>query len=185
MMISWRCVAQSLCSPNEDFGTRNRRSGHPFRLGCVFSRYFAMVRSQTYTFAKTRPAALFRFPKSSFGEQKKSTVLNQPSATHPHFWQTRLFTILPILCSPNEDFGTWKKMWVRAFVSTFHTLKYSIWAESDEKCLQNVSSTYFSTFRNLRLGTINFFNHESWLFEQCFENTFPNVRSTKWSTHVF
>ncbi len=60
-----------------------------------------------------------------------------------------------ILCSPNEDFGTSKNMWVIAFVSTFHTPKCPIWAESDEKCLQNVLPTYFSTVRNLRLGSIN------------------------------
>ena len=77
-------------------------------------------------------------------------------------------------CSPNEDFrrsnkhsGTnfmlpkrrfWtvENVWVRAFVSTFHTHKYSIWAKSDENCLQKVLPTYFSTFQNLRLGSINF-----------------------------
>ncbi len=47
-------------------------------------------------------------------------------------------------------------MWVRAFVSTFHTLKYSIWAKSDENLLQNALPTYFSTFQNHRLGSINF-----------------------------
>ncbi len=47
-------------------------------------------------------------------------------------------------------------MWVRAFVSTFHTPKcsicHSIWAKSDEKCLQHALPTYFSTFPNLRFG---------------------------------
>ncbi len=64
-----------------------------------------------------------------------------------------------ILWSPNEDFGTSKKTWVRHFVSTFHTLKYSIWAKSDENLLQNALPTYFSTFQNLRLGTINSGTH--------------------------
>jgi hypothetical protein len=46
-------------------------------------------------------------------------------------------------------------MWIRPFVSTFHTLKYSIWAKSDENFLQKVLPTYFSTVHNLRLGSIN------------------------------
>ena len=50
------------------------------------------------------------------------------------------------LCSPNEDFGTVKNVSAGHFVSTFHTLDYSIWANSDEKCLQNVLLEYFSTF---------------------------------------
>ena len=58
------------------------------------------------------------------------------------------------LCSPNEDFGTLKNRWVRHFVGTFHTSDYSIWAKRDEKCLQNVLPTYFSTLRNLLLGAI-------------------------------
>jgi hypothetical protein len=45
-------------------------------------------------------------------------------------------------------------MWIRPFVSTFHTLKYSIWAKSDENFLQKVLPTYFSTVHNLRLGSI-------------------------------
>jgi hypothetical protein len=60
-----------------------------------------------------------------------------------------------IVCSPNEDFRTSKNMWVRPVVSTFHTPNYSIWAKSDEKCLQQVLPTYFATFKNLRLGSIN------------------------------
>ena len=46
-------------------------------------------------------------------------------------------------------------MRVRPFVSTFHTPNYSIWAKSDEKCLQNALPTNFSTFPNLRLGSID------------------------------
>ncbi len=60
-----------------------------------------------------------------------------------------------------------KNMWVRAFVITFHTPKYSIWAESDEKFLQNVLPAYFSTFPNLRLGSIIFkstFSHTRVLY---------------------
>ncbi len=68
-----------------------------------------------------------------------------------------LCSTLENLCSPNEDFGPSKNMWVRPFVSTFHTPKYSIWAKSDEKCLQNALPTYFETVRNLRLGSIKFF----------------------------
>jgi hypothetical protein len=55
---------------------------------------------------------------------------------------------------PNEDFGMSKNMCSRSFVSTFHTLNYSIWAKSSSKCLQNFWGTYFSTFQNLRLGSI-------------------------------
>jgi hypothetical protein len=58
------------------------------------------------------------------------------------------------LCSPNEDFGTSKNIWVRPFVSTFHTQNYSIWAKSDEKCLQKVLPNTFSTFQNLLLGSM-------------------------------
>ncbi len=57
---------------------------------------------------------------------------------------------------PNEDFGMSKNMCSRPFVSTFHTLNYSIWSKSSSKCLQNVWGTYFSTYQNLRLGSINF-----------------------------
>ena len=64
----------------------------------------------------------------------------------------------PNLCSPNEDFGTSKNIRARHFVSTFHTPYYSIWAKRDEKCLQNVVSEYFSTFQNLRLGSIKLRN---------------------------
>jgi len=56
---------------------------------------------------------------------------------------------------PNEDFEMSKNMWVRPFVSTSHTINYSIWAKSDENCLQKVLPTYFSTFQNRRLGSIN------------------------------
>ncbi len=38
-------------------------------------------------------------------------------------------------------------------------LKYSIWAKSDEKCLQNVLPTYLSTFLNLRLGGIKWYEN--------------------------
>jgi hypothetical protein len=67
--------------------------------------------------------------------------------------------------SPNEDFGTSKHPLVRAFVSTFHTPKYSIWAKSDEnfmlpkrrfwKIEQSVAYAflkYFSRGRVLVLG---------------------------------
>ncbi len=47
-------------------------------------------------------------------------------------------------------------MWVMHFVSGFHNPKYSIWAKSDENLLQNALPTYFSTFQNLRLGSICF-----------------------------
>ncbi len=53
----------------------------------------------------------------------------------------------PRVCFPNEDFGPSKNMWVRHFVRTFHTPKYSIWAKSDEKCTK-------CTVQNLRLGSI-------------------------------
>ncbi len=94
-----------------------------------------------------------------------------------------------ILCSPNEDFGPSKNMWVRAFVSTFHTHKYSIWAKSDENFLQNVLPTYFSTFQNLRLGSIHFTNfmlpkRRFWTVEQnvayAFLNKFSISCSPKW-----
>ena len=57
--------------------------------------------------------------------------------------------------APNEDFHSSKNRCSRVFVSTFHTPNYSIWAKSDEKCLQKVLPKYFSTFQNLRLGSIN------------------------------
>jgi hypothetical protein len=71
---------------------------------------------------------------------------HRPSATEE--------TDQALVCSPNEDFGPSKNMWVRAFVSTFHTHKYSIWAKRDENFLQKVLPTYFSTFQNLRLASI-------------------------------
>ncbi len=39
--------------------------------------------------------------------------------------------------APKRRFGTSKKMWVRHFVSSFHTSKYYFMAKIDEKCLQN------------------------------------------------
>jgi hypothetical protein len=65
-------------------------------------------------------------------------------------------------------------MRVRAFVRTFHTPKYSTWAKSDEKCLQNALPTYFSTFTNLRLGSINFMlpKRRCWKAEQTFRSVF-------------
>ncbi len=58
------------------------------------------------------------------------------------------------LCSPNEDLGTSKDMWVRAFVSTFHTPKCSIWPKSDEKVLtKGLTHIFFdvpkSSFRDI------------------------------------
>ncbi len=47
-----------------------------------------------------------------------------------------------------------KNRLVRPFVSTFHTPNYSIWAKRNENFSQNVLPAYFSTFQNLRLGTI-------------------------------
>ena len=69
--------------------------------------------------------------------------------------------------SPNEDFGTSKNMLVRPFVSTFHAPKYSIWAKSDEKCLQNVVPTYCSTFQKSSFG-----EHRFWNADQTFGNVF-------------
>jgi hypothetical protein len=82
------------------------------------------------------------------------------------------------LCSPNEDLGPSKNMWVRAFVSTFHTPKYSIWAKNDKICLQNVFPTYFSTVPNLRLGSIKF--RRFWKAEQ----TFRTVLSKHFSIFI-
>ena len=61
-----------------------------------------------------------------------------------------------ILWLPNEDFGTSKNIRASLFVSTFHTPCYSIWAKCDTNYLQKDLSEYFSTFQNLRLGSINF-----------------------------
>jgi hypothetical protein len=43
-------------------------------------------------------------------------------------------------------------MWGMHFVSTFHTPKHSIWAESDESAYK-LYSPHVSTFQHLRLGT--------------------------------
>ena len=45
-------------------------------------------------------------------------------------------------------------MCLRPFVSTFHTPNCFIWAKSDEKWLQKGLTHLFSTFQNLRLGSI-------------------------------
>ncbi len=55
---------------------------------------------------------------------------------------------------PKRRFWTVENVWVRTFVSTFHTPKCSIRDKSDEKFLQSVLPTYFSTVQNLRLGSI-------------------------------
>ena len=79
--------------------------------------------------------------------------------------RTNVFAVFVTLCSPNEDFGTSKNIRARRFVSSFHTPDYSIWAKRDEKSLQNVLPEYFSTFQNLRLGSIKLTVMSfSWLF---------------------
>ena len=67
-----------------------------------------------------------------------------------------LWSFVTTLCSPNEDFGTTKNSSMGRFWSTFHTNECYIWAKRDEKYFKNDPSNYFSTFQNLRLGSINF-----------------------------
>jgi len=60
----------NLCSPNEDFGNRNSRSGVSFRRtlrGCEYSIWATNPRKVP---RKHTPDLLFRFPKSSFGRHK-------------------------------------------------------------------------------------------------------------------
>ena len=107
-------------------------------------------------------------------------LTNLPFHDFPNYFNHESW--FTILCSPNEDFGPSKNMWVRAFVSTFHTpsalfglrvMKNALPTYLSTvqnlrlgsiKFLQNVLPTYFSTVQNLRLGSIKFF-----------ENTFPKV----------
>ena len=69
------------------------------------------------------------------------------------------------------------KPWVRHFVSTFHTLKYSIWAKSDENSLRNALPTYFSTFQNLRLGTIRLSKNRGLVADGCPKRIFGRLNN--------
>ena len=101
-----------------------------------------------------------------------------------HFCKHFSALFSPNIWLPNEDFGPSKNMWVRAFVSTFHTPKYSIGAKSDEMCLQKLLPTYFSTFPNLRLGSIKQSNcvlpkRRFWKAKQTFGNAFSKYFSNE------
>jgi len=63
--------------------------------------------------------------------------------TKRRFWTAELSVAFAFLKhfygpidSPHEDFGTSKPMWVRPFVSTFHTRNYSIWSKCDDNCFK-------------------------------------------------
>ena len=63
-----------------------------------------------------------------------------------------------------------RKMWVRPFVSTFHTQNDFILVKSDEQCLQKALPTHFSMFQN-RLGTINFESQDDDSMTMCLSNS--------------
>ena len=74
-----------------------------------------------------------------------------------------IFKIFLFLCSPNEDLGTSKDMWVRAFVSTFHTPKCSIWPKSDEKVLTKGLTHIFFDGPKSSFGCNKFYDYVSTL----------------------
>jgi hypothetical protein len=81
---------------------------------------------------------LLSFVSSCKVVTKDSSIPEKP--TH-HMLLLSFVIILQRLCSPNEDFGMSKNMWVRPFVRAFHTPSYSILSRSDEKHAYLVIST--------------------------------------------
>ena len=119
-----------------------------------------------------------------YKQEQHQSICNAPhriASDHMHWFVIRLIFFVPTrtasdhmnrigpeapmhnsvvaICAPQAKIlEHWKIFGQDIFVSTFHTPSYSLWAKSDEKCLQNVLDEYFSTFQNLRLGSINFAN---------------------------
>ena len=91
---------------------------------------------------------------------------NQPSATHPHFWQTCLFTIFPIISTTNRGsqfYGPQTKIldgWTKRCVCVFEWVFKSVLAQNEYshpwKVFKKAHATLCSVFQNLRLGSINF-----------------------------
>ena len=89
---------------------------------------------------------------------------DQPSATHPHFWQTCLFTIFPIISTTNRGsqfYGPQTKIldgWTKRCVCVFEWVFKSVLAQNEYshpwKVFKKAHATLCSVFQNLRLGSI-------------------------------
>jgi len=123
-------ILQSLCSPNEDFASRNNRAFVHFL--CVLQR---VVAQREYSRPCKGPRKdttdlLLRLAKSSFGEHKVAhfVVAYRPACdfatdTSACDWIGRTGSYMfEGLCFPNDDFRMSKHIWARPFVSTFHRL---------------------------------------------------------------
>jgi len=167
--------SRNLCSPNEDFGKRNRRSGVSFRV--ILRAFVAQIEYShpRKVPRKDTPDLLFRFPKSSFGRHKmRSTFQNQ----HRRLGAIQLMCVVGFssLCSPNLRFGRLNKaLLVRG--SVFQWFDYSFWATIDwnfmrpkRRCQKAEQWPCFQIPFHIREYSIWATNH--W---KGFENTVRNV----------
>jgi hypothetical protein len=107
-------------------------------------------------------------PKSAFREHRivpSQTIFegrtNQPSATHPRFGQTCLFTIFPnisttIYPSQTKILEIPTNTSDRIFKALFNGQSPKWSTHVCEKCFENTVRNVCSAFQNLRLGSIQF-----------------------------
>jgi len=72
----------------------------------------------------------------------------------------------------------WTKEEIRMFEELFKGVSTRFWLRTIEKYIENLDFLFCSSFRNLRLGGVNFTHPKRRKAEQTFQNAFPGARGS-------
>ncbi len=160
MCLSTRHVANKncaiLCSPNEDFGTMNKRWNADVRI--TFQWLVAQIKYSHSWKVYAPQTKIFE----DFGRMNKRW--------HAYFRSTFQRFLAQIYAPQTKILEGGTKDEIRIFEALFNGSWPKLSTHALEKCFENPDFIFCSSFQNLRLGGVKLSTH---VLEKCFEN--PHV----------